>query len=486
MGFFESKRKVNTPRSLEACKREGISNKDLLYKPLEFFQQEGLTSEIVSLYYEFFENKRKALIDNVKLTRNQIINEEKKIFKSRSTNNIFEENKFVDTIKKKKIFEGKNFEKMFYTESKALRDVLYRHKEYLRSVYENEQKIKEKARLDKQKADEKRFNDIKKNKKFEEKLKEDKKIAQEKNKNEEKSKELELIIKEQKSKGRDFLKIKKNLMLKEHLDRMEQYLAKVREEREEKINQKNKIEENRMENLRKNMKTTRIKIRSKSKKNERKRLKMLEKIEKEWETKKNYYQKNFKEIEDRNLQFLQQENEKNTKRYQEKSQERMEKVLSAYQKIQKDIEEKKLKLLQKNEIIQKRMDERQEYYKYELEMKKHRQILKQFNKEWNLKREKKKKEYLNQIIKNKIKNEENRLASLEKFKETQSSIKLNISQYENLKKDMLKEAVYDMSVTKKWNTARISKILLSNSEYNYFQSRLDSLSLPEASSTNQN
>ena len=73
--LFERDRTVNTPLSLEACKREGIEPYELLHKPLEHFSDIHKSQEVQTMYYNFFENKRKLLIKTVKKTRKHLANE---------------------------------------------------------------------------------------------------------------------------------------------------------------------------------------------------------------------------------------------------------------------------------------------------------------------------------------------------------------------------------------------------------------------------
>ena len=81
LGLFESERLVNTPKSLEACKREGIQPQELLYKSLDSYA-EYADSEIKALYYEFFENKRRMLLKELRKTRKKIVWDEKRIGKA--------------------------------------------------------------------------------------------------------------------------------------------------------------------------------------------------------------------------------------------------------------------------------------------------------------------------------------------------------------------------------------------------------------------
>lgn len=68
-------KRINSPRSLEACKLEGIMVKELLHVPKSKFKEPGLPSEVAELRYEFHENKRKELIDLIKSRRDQLIEE---------------------------------------------------------------------------------------------------------------------------------------------------------------------------------------------------------------------------------------------------------------------------------------------------------------------------------------------------------------------------------------------------------------------------
>ena len=61
----ETKKRINSPRSLEACKIEGILAKELLHIPKSKFKEPGLPEEVAELRYEFHENKRRELIELV-------------------------------------------------------------------------------------------------------------------------------------------------------------------------------------------------------------------------------------------------------------------------------------------------------------------------------------------------------------------------------------------------------------------------------------
>lgn len=69
---------INSPRSLQACKSEGVLSQELVFKPPEAFAERGLSPRLVKLRYDFFEAKRRDLLAAAKRAREQICQEEKR------------------------------------------------------------------------------------------------------------------------------------------------------------------------------------------------------------------------------------------------------------------------------------------------------------------------------------------------------------------------------------------------------------------------
>jgi len=80
---------INSPRSLEACRVEGIDPSELLfkyfwYRPVSYYQKPGKGEGVAQLRFETYEAKRKELIEIIKNRRNlQMQEEEKKAEKSK-------------------------------------------------------------------------------------------------------------------------------------------------------------------------------------------------------------------------------------------------------------------------------------------------------------------------------------------------------------------------------------------------------------------
>lgn len=74
----DSKAYLNSPRSLQACKTEGVLPEELVYKPPESFQERNLSPRLVKLRYDFFEAKRRDLLAATRRARDSVLADEKR------------------------------------------------------------------------------------------------------------------------------------------------------------------------------------------------------------------------------------------------------------------------------------------------------------------------------------------------------------------------------------------------------------------------
>lgn len=70
--------KISSPRSLRACKLEGILPDELVYKPVEAFHERSLSPRLVKLRYDFFEAKRRDLLAAARRQRDTLLAEERR------------------------------------------------------------------------------------------------------------------------------------------------------------------------------------------------------------------------------------------------------------------------------------------------------------------------------------------------------------------------------------------------------------------------
>jgi len=74
----DPKQIIGSPRSLQACKTEGVLPQELVFRPIEAFQEKNLSPRLVKLRYDFFEAKRRDLLAAARKAREQLIAEEKR------------------------------------------------------------------------------------------------------------------------------------------------------------------------------------------------------------------------------------------------------------------------------------------------------------------------------------------------------------------------------------------------------------------------
>lgn len=70
--------RLSSPRSLQACKTEGVLPQELIFKPIEAFQEKSLSPRLVKLRYDFFEAKRRDLLAATRKARDVIVAEERR------------------------------------------------------------------------------------------------------------------------------------------------------------------------------------------------------------------------------------------------------------------------------------------------------------------------------------------------------------------------------------------------------------------------
>lgn len=69
---------INSPRSIQACKLEGVLPTDLVHRSVENFQERNLSPRLVKLRYDFFEAKRRDLLAASRRARDTLVAEGKR------------------------------------------------------------------------------------------------------------------------------------------------------------------------------------------------------------------------------------------------------------------------------------------------------------------------------------------------------------------------------------------------------------------------
>ena len=177
LDIFEIKRIIDSPRSLEACKSEGIHPIELLYKRKDYYFIPGSYQEVTNMRYEGYEQRRKDLIEKVKEKRKKIISEELRTKRLQTSSINYRGLPFLSSLSNSRI--GIGYDEIIKREKERetlLFQKLLKNEEQKNNKYEKEIKMRE---ITKQKI-EKRDKDMQLNYKKEEEIKiEKEKFAQE-------------------------------------------------------------------------------------------------------------------------------------------------------------------------------------------------------------------------------------------------------------------------------------------------------------------
>ena len=454
---LEEEAVVDSPRSIEACLREGIQPIDLIYIPEEEFMIGNMPPDMRHLHYEFFEAKRKELLFNVRRIRKNIISEQESI--TRSSTAIYpsviapnKQDRREKAIKIKLInviVDRENLLKDVFKQRESEFDfsIEQTHLESIQEAVEAK-KRHDKSRFKKQE----RANQIHNEEETKEKLRGslDNKYMNKLQKIIEMNEEKLLEIDEKKQHNEE-----KTLLYNE---KMKKTLEKIHNLRKQHINEcdatiKQRLEKMIDEKIHK-QKVLEMKWNAKIKrKNDLKDQIKSDIINKQIE----YYK--VKEISDKKYEeFFAQKDKPKEHTVQI---DKIIKVTESNENI-KQMKKDKLDNKIKNFIV--RMDKQKYDESKKLNYKMNLSLLKKAKKNWNLERNKSKNQYSQSMAQMKY---EIRSQKIE-VQSKQKSVEINKKLHERVEKEIrnrrLSEEIIKMSITQKWNKQQLLSILNSDSQ----------------------
>lgn len=344
----ETKRKVNSPRTLEACKLEGILPKELLHIPVDKFREPGLPDAVAELRYEFHENKRVELIDLITKSRQKIIDDlDRSTYdhptmagstQYQTSNGKFLSGRSIQTSKSSR-------SKMSMKSTALVGDAINKDKEITKKQMELIKRIKEK--------EQKRF---------------EKYLINEERKNkliEEKESRFELIRKTEKKRNDQIKKIIKEENEKKMVEEITQEKEETQREKEEKkeawLNFIKNLEEQKKQEAQ--AEKERLKKEQELKEKEQERLEKVQRCE---EQQQKQLEENAKKMEEVNKKY--EEQMKKMKEYQiHKKKEAKQRAIEKRQRIQQII---KAKEEQEQKDLIRFLDKQQRDFERDMTLKK--------------------------------------------------------------------------------------------------------------------
>lgn len=451
----EEVERVNTPLSIEACRKEGIDPEELLFYPFEAFARPNLQKSVQKLNFDFYESQRKKLLKIARAQYKSLLSENKRIRSSKSIQiNEIVSNE-IQKLKERKlkyisrlvnyklggIKSGFDVEKVYdeckpgTTATVRVNKMSNTSREFagkIRDFVDNTQKKKEK----------------------------DLKLI------EEERKRLWKIMESEKQKVQESEKRRKlaDARLEEHLKKVKEMRERENLQKLEKIKNKSEKSKQQLQKLEKN------RINQKVEKISKGQLRISRVI-----SLKNLYEESSKQARDN---IIKAENEKIEHHIEKKNQTQQnlleklkEKNLkhelkSKYtrEKIEENLEEKKEKSLKNFYDMQRKL----EYYKVEKE--KYQDVIKQKNKlkdverNWNLIRESRKEDFYRNEILNEIKGNLDRVESIQSAREFMQQFRYDLNLKTQARRARIDQELYQMEVKKKIDIDKINNILQDSAD----------------------
>ncbi|OMJ81859.1 hypothetical protein SteCoe_17558 [Stentor coeruleus] len=449
---FEEILVINSPRSIEACLREGVKPQDLLFIPENEFTLSQYSEDIKHLHYEFFEAKRKEILANVRKTRKTIISEYENITRSSTAMN-------MSFVKSKK-----DEERFLNIKVKSICDMIERQ-----DVIEKSIQIKEMEHnllLDKIMLNNSTIAEgVKKRNEsmFELRNKRQKKLIKEHNLIEQnKIKYHEKNVEEQ----RRLVKLEKD-KLKGIVEKRQRHEAKTQYYYQKMLLQDAKIQELRKNKLAEND----AKAKDLIEKIIVEKIKKQKILENKWNAKMRHTAEVKKRLNDtiekRQVQYYKVKKISDKKfedflRNKDKSKEpkrQSSKIFKVYETMEIEQNYKKKRLENKLNDAISRIERKNLEDQKRLEYKKQINSLKKLKQDWNIQRIKNKEEYMREIAKNKFVDRCKKIEEIEEAKTREMNKREEEEIRGGLRDYELRKAIYRMSTSKVWDKEQLIGLL---------------------------
>ena len=462
---------VNTPRSLEACNREGIRPEELLYAPVEEFARPNLPKEIQYMNYEFYEFQRKKLLLIAKKAYSEL-----RAKKKRSRSQTSTKLSRIVTNETQRIRE-KNLKQM----SKLINYKL----DTIRYAIEGET-AKSNIDINRNSASSsniKRENPSEKSKPYEStarmsqtsrsgaiindftvtaksfNLKRDAELI-EKERNE---KEKQLEYERQRNVEIELRRKRADEKLQEHIARAKMLKELDTKKKIQAISKKEEATNNKLRKI----------FSSRAEMREKKTIEAQEKFSRVVSCRLQF-DEYLQGIRD---QVVKEENEKIAAHSRNKlklKQDIKEKFVNknrqwdmkskrSRDKIEKNMEEKKEKKLDEIKMKEKKMINRKDYEEKMEDFTRERNKLKEIEKNWNIERVNRKEEFLKNEMLINIRNNNLKVQNIQSVREHMQRLRYDLTIQTESQKNRIDSAIYMMAVQKKLNLSQLQEIINTNS-----------------------
>lgn len=455
---FEQHCLINTPRSLEACKKEGIDPEELLYIPPEAFTQPHLSVRLQQLHFEFFEAKRKEILSIVKRAREQNLEDDAPVAKCSSTGSLnAHQRMFGSVVENAKEKHLKMITRLLNYESLATEKLQELQAQELEDAKLAAKREKQRVKRERKAAEAKRIEEIQKleQARLEEKLEKKKatKLFQQDAMEAERKQKRD----EEEAIARAKMKAKNEAKRIEHLQKMEENLATQFTEKETKLLAKRAVEEERQKKLEEKKEKVKKRLRKLGKLRERKLYNVISNAEARIEMKRQQFEERQAQMQGKAKRY-QLSKAKSVERLRSISEDRDDKIKRTMELAEQILEERRQLIMQKSAEADLKVEKQKQLIAENIDFKKHEDMLRSLKKEWNVRRRRRKEEYLRDRAKQKMKEDERRIRRFLKDRDHMIKQRQDFNTEHMMQKHEIKQALLKMAVTKKWDTGYLKSI----------------------------
>ena len=451
---FEQRRTVNTPLSLEACRSEGIDPSELLYKPRSSFDDQNVPNFFKDLQYDFYEKRRQETLALVRKKRAALISEQHS--QSQSNSQLISP-RFEGDLERAKEKHLKFINKIMASETAASEKLTELQKEKETREMEERRKKEEDIKAERRRTEAKhlaeieaarRERDLERNSRHEA-FRSFKQTLIQKQAQEEKERELkrraeaERLVRE-----------------RERQAKMEKVLAvaqKTIAEKEARLLEKREKDKFRQQRLQEQKELLRAKLAAQGKHAEKKRFQVLENLQAQLEERRQEYYRRRQEEQMKSARFL-MEQRHSMEKLRLSSSQRNDRILKTRENSERRLEQSRMQILKKSAESDQKVQEQRRQLELEMEQRRYRDMLKDLKKEMNLERFHRKQEYLAEQAEKRLHEQYRRIGQFSKMKSQAIDRRLRLSTENEIKKFAMKESLYRMTVSKKWDFKLLRQI----------------------------
>lgn len=448
----EQNQLVNSPRSLEACKIEGIEPRELLYIPPEAFGQVDFSDQLQQLHYGFFEAKRKDIIALVRQTRQNLIEvHERSACRASSKASLTLHQKiFGSDIERAREKHIRTISKLLSYETTAAEKLQEQQRLEAETAKKEAKLAKKRVKAERLLAEERRLAELQR---AEEALEEER--AAKKATLNLMQQDLDESMKRHKAekieaKLREKRRIENEAQRMKHYQRMEARISELQAARELKLLAKQAKEEERERKLEANRSSTKLRLKSLTQNREDKRQRVIDKLESQIYMRRLEYEQSQEQNYAKHSRLM-QDKALSISHIRDLSAQRDEKIAKTRKAAEKILEEKRNKILIKAEEADRKVEKQRRLIAEALEYKKHEETLQRMKKEWFVVRKRRKEEYLIAVTKEKMQEEERRVQQFLRDRDIMIKKRQELNDQQMLQKNEIRQALNKMAVTNKWD-----------------------------------